>query len=338
MKIRLKPVAEQVIVVTGASSGIGLATAQAAAARGAKVVLAARSEAALATAVAGIEQDGGEALAVVADVGSRDDVARIADRAVARFGRIDTWVNNAGVDLWGRVEETPDDDMRRLFETNFWGTVHGARVALPHLKARGGALINVGSLESDRAVPLQAIYSASKHAVKGLTDALRAELMHERAPVSVTLIKPASIGTPIPQHVRNHTGREAKLPPPIYAPEDVADTILYAAAHPLRDAFVGSAGPIGSIGAQLLPGLTDWISARFLVDLQRGDRPASGVDNLHHGLAEAQVRGDHEGSTIRRSVYTRTVLHPVATAATIGFTLVGLAALVAGSRVGRLRR
>lgn len=176
MAIKLKPVSAQVIVVTGASSGIGLATARAAAARGAKVVMAARTGDVLASAAAAIMAAGGDAIAVTADVGLAEDVRRIADTAIDRYGRIDTWVNNAGVGIFGRLEETSEDDMRQLFEIDFWGMVHGSLVALPHLKRHGGALINVGSMVSDRAVPMQGIYSAAKHAAKGFTDALRVEL------------------------------------------------------------------------------------------------------------------------------------------------------------------
>ena len=119
----------------------------------------------------------------------------------------------------------------RLFEINFWGTVYGSLIAAEHLKRRGGALINVGSVASDLALPIQGMYSASKHAVRGFTDALRMELEEAGAPVSVTLIKPTSINTPLPQHARNDTDREPKLPPPVYEPEEVAMAILHAAQH-----------------------------------------------------------------------------------------------------------
>src|SRR4051812_36104187 len=182
-----------------------------AAAQGARVVLAARTADALDKAVAQIAADRGRVIAVPCDVGRREDVERVAAEAVRNFGRIDTWVNNAGVGIWGRIEEVSETDMRQLFETNFWGEVAGSLVALPHLKRQGGALINMGSMGSDRALPLQGIYSASKHAVMGFTDALRMELEEEGAPVSVTLIKPASVGTPMPQHVRNYTRSEPKF-------------------------------------------------------------------------------------------------------------------------------
>ena len=172
----LKALSEQIIVITGATSGIGLVTARMAAKRGAKLVLAARSETSLRRLVDEIASAGGEAGYVVADVGREQDVQRIADVAVERFGGFDTWVNNAGVSIYGRLTEVTVEDMRRLFDTNVWGVVHGCRTAAAHLRERGGAIVNVGSTLSDRAIPLQGIYCASKHAVKGFTDAVRMEL------------------------------------------------------------------------------------------------------------------------------------------------------------------
>src|SRR6476620_9645387 len=173
MPIRLKPIKEQVIVITGASSGIGLATALEAARRGASVVLASRDATDIQKAGDQIAAEGGKALAVVADV---------AEQAVVAFSRIDTWVNNAGVSIYGKLEEVPMDDARRLFDTNYWGVVNGSLAALPHLKLHGGALINVGSELSDTSMPLQGYYAASKHAVKGFTDTLRMELHKDGAP------------------------------------------------------------------------------------------------------------------------------------------------------------
>jgi len=168
MAVRLKPLAEQVIVITGASSGFGLATARMAARRGARVVLAARSGPVLDDIAADIRAGGGQVLVVATDVGVRRDLDRLAARTIEHFGRIDTWVNNAGVGIWGVLEEVSEADMRQLFETNFWGVVNGSLVAVPHLEAsRGGALINIGSILSDVAAPVQGIYAASKHAMKG---------------------------------------------------------------------------------------------------------------------------------------------------------------------------
>ena len=242
MKLTLKPLDEQVIVITGASSGIGLVTARMAARAGAKVVLAARNAEALQELEREINQLGGEAIHVVADVGVESDVRSIADAAIARFGGFDTWVNDAGVSVYGRIEQVTTEDLRRVFETNFWGVVYGSRIAAEHLKQRGGgALINLGSTLSDRAIPLQGIYVASKHAVKGFTDAMRMELEDQGAPISVTLIKPAAIDTPYTEHAKNYLPNEPKNPPPVYAPETVARAILHAAVYP--SATSSSAAP-----------------------------------------------------------------------------------------------
>ena len=332
MTIKLKPLSDQVIVITGASSGIGLATAKEAAAAGAKVVLCARSRDALAHAVDEIKQAGGQAAFAVADVTRRADLDAVAATAFDRFGGLDTWVNNAGVGVWGLIDEVSEADMRRLFEVNFWGVVYGCDTALRHLRSSGGALINVGSLTSDRALPVQGIYSASKHAVKGYTDALRSELRAEDAPVSVTLIKPASIGTPMPQHVKNYHAEEPKFPPPVYAPEEVARTILHAATHPVRDAFIGSGARLVSGLAGTAPRLLDWASAKFLIPAQFGNRPATPGDNLYDGHSDAQVRGDHQGAMIRPSLYTRAARHPAASLAVTGLAAAGMSAFLWGRR------
>lgn len=197
MHASLKPLNQQVMVVTGASSGIGLCTAKLAAEHGAKVVLIARSEETLKKLVSGILETGGDAIYYAVDVADREKMLAAAREAVEHFGRIDTWVNNAGVSIYGRLDEVSDADSRRLFDTNFWGVVNGSLAALPYLKAHGGSLINVGSEVSEAVVPLQGIYTASKHAVKGFTDALRVEIEElDKAPVSITLIQPTAVDTP----------------------------------------------------------------------------------------------------------------------------------------------
>jgi NAD(P)-dependent dehydrogenase (short-subunit alcohol dehydrogenase family) len=173
MKIQLLPIQEQVIVITGASSGIGLVTAMQAARRGARVVLVARNQGDLREAVDRIRAQGGRAIDVVADVADPQQVDRVAEEAMREFGRIDTWVNNAAVSMYGRLVETPIQDLRRQMDVNYWGQVYGSLAAVRRLRHRGGALINVGSALSDRAIPLQGNYCASKHALKAFTDALR---------------------------------------------------------------------------------------------------------------------------------------------------------------------
>ena len=276
MDVKLRPLREQVMVITGATSGIGLTTARMAARRGARIVAVARNEDALRQLVAELLGQRHAATYVVADVASDDDMRFVAQTAIDRFGRIDTWVNNAGVSIFRRSEDVALDDQRRLFDTNFWGVVNGSLAALPYLRNRGGALINLGSEVSEVAVPLQGIYSASKHAVKGYTDALRIELDADRAPVSVTLIRPAAIDTMFVVHAKNYLDVRPKLPPPIYAPEVVADAILFAAEHPRRDVYVGAASRLMKTGAHHTPHLLDRYLATFGIARQRSSIPAHG--------------------------------------------------------------
>ena len=162
-------------------------------------------------------------------------LTRIADTALREFGRIDTWVNNAAVSMYGRIMDLSIEDMRRQMDVNYWGQVYGSRTAVQHLRREGGALINVGSALSDRAIPLQGGYCAAKHALKAFTDTLRMELEEQGIPIAVTLVKPASIDTPFFEKARTYLGVEPQPVPPVYAPEVVADVILHAAQHPLRE-------------------------------------------------------------------------------------------------------
>ena len=296
MKIKLKPISKQVVVITGATCGIGLTTARMAAEQGATLVLAARNGAALDKLAQELAADEVPVATVVADVGNPADVARIGETAIAHFGRIDTWVNNAGVSVFGRLEEVQPEDHRRVFETNFWGVVNGSLEALKYMKTRGGALINLGSEVSDRAVPLQGMYSASKHAIKGFTDALRMELAHDKVPVSVTLIKPAAVDTLFAMHAKNYMEREPALPPPIYAPELVAQAILYAAQHPKRDVFVGGAAKAVSVGGFHLPALMDKYMASAMFKQQKSDAPARRERaNALHAFDPAQELQQRQG-------------------------------------------
>jgi short-subunit dehydrogenase len=318
MKLRLKRLQDQVMVITGASSGIGLVTARKAAQRGVRLVLAARNDDALRQLVEEIRTGGGQAIHVDADVGSEDDVRRIAAEATRAFGGFDTWVNNAGVSIYGPALDISVEDMRRLFETNFWGSVYGSRVACGHLRQRGGALINIGSEVSDVAVPLQAIYSASKQALKGWTDALRMELEHEGAPISVTLIKPGAIDTPYPEHAKNYLGDRPKHAPPVYAPESVAEAILYAATTPVRDLFVGSGAKLLAAMEKWAPRLTDRVVERTIIPGTHSGRPRQGRDALYEAGEGLRERGEYPGM-VRNSMYTRAVTHPMlAGAATVG--------------------
>jgi short-subunit dehydrogenase len=262
MRVPDKPLNEKVIVITGATSGIGLCTAQLAAERGAKLVLVARSTATLEEVTTQINSGGGQAIYADADVGDRQQLLDAAQAAIKRFGRIDTWVNNAGVSIFGRFDQVAEADARRLFDTNFWGVVNGSLAALPFLRMQGGALINVGSEVSEAALALQGFYVASKHAVKGFTDTLRIEIEAlDDAPISVTLIEPAAVNTPYPEHAKNYLARQPKLPTPTVDPEQVAEAILKAATEGGRDVKVGLMATLDTTLASVLPGLSDKFSA-----------------------------------------------------------------------------
>lgn len=312
------PLAEQVLVITGASSGIGLATARLAAAQGARVVLAARNGNDLATAVRQIQDAGGRALSVVADVADPEQVEAVAVEAIREYGRIDTWVNNAGVSLYGKLIDTPLDDMHRQLEVNFWGAVYGSLAAVHRMRKRGGTLINVASVLADRAIPLQGIYCASKHALKAFTDSLRMELATDRLPIAVCLVKPASMATPLFDKARTSLKEEPQPIPPVYAPEVAARTILWCAEHPMREVIAGGAGLLLRMGQALSPGWTDLYLERTGVLRQQSGRPVrvGRKDNLHEALAhDGGERGrGWRGRVLRRSLYTAGSIHPRRTA------------------------
>ena len=312
MKARLKPLAEQVIVITGATSGHGLCTAQKAAAAGAKVMLAARDEAALKQVCDEIRAAGGNAQYVVTDVGKQEDVERLAEATIAKFGGFDSWVNNAGIGVYAEIDDLTLEDHRKIFDTNYWGVVHGSTAAMRHLKEKqgGGAIINVGSINGDMGGPILASYNASKHAVKGFTDSLRIEAIANGWPLSVTLIKPSAMATPFPRHGRNLTGYAARLPSPIYDPHLVGDAICDAVQHPHRSITVGGGGKFQVLGATILPLLFDRLAAGMKDKLIDRDQPVGKVDgNLYAPQGkDGHVRGEQDGRDF--STFTSVRRHP----------------------------
>jgi len=318
MAVKLKDLKDQVMVITGASSGIGLTTARMAAQKGAALVLASRNEDALRKLADEINSSGGSAVYVVADVGHEGDVKKIAAEALNKFGGFDTWVNNAGISIYGKLEDVPTEDMRRLFETNFWGVVYGSLVAAGNMRTTGGALINVGSTLSDRAIPLQGIYCSSKHAVKGFTDALRMELEADGAPISVTLIKPAAIDTPYKEHARNYLDVKPENPPPVYSPDAVAEAILHCAENPVRDLFVGAAAKAHSVLGKVAPRTFDKIMETTMLGQTRSgeEPPPTPLEGLYESHDERlSERGTYEGQVLETSAYTTASLHPILTGA-----------------------
>src|SRR5919205_104007 len=334
MQLKLKPLSAQTIVITGATSGIGLCTARMAANRGANVVVVARNEEALQELVEEISTSGGSATYAIADVADEDALRRAAETARQRFGSIDTWVNNAGTSIYGRIMDVPTEDLRRLFETNVWGVVYGSRIAVDNLRERGGALINVGSEASDAAVPLQGMYSASKHAVKGFTDALRMEVEADKLPISITLIKPTAIHTPFPENAKNYLEYEPRLPAPLYAPELVAEAILHCAENPTRDFFVGGMAKVHSSMALNTPRLHEMMNESMIDTMQNSGEPADAnrSDGLYDTNSRLAERGAQDRFVLEHSVYQKAKLHPALTATIAVAGGVALAAWL-GSKV-----
>src|SRR5215216_3186380 len=328
--MNLKPIHEQVVVVVGANSGIGRATALRFAERGAKVVVSGRSLLALTELVRHIEQMGGEAAAYVADVSQYEQMQSLAEHAVALYGRIDTWIHAAAVSLYAPFQEIKPDEFRRVIEVNLIGQAFGAMAALPYLKRSGGALIHIGSVESKRGLPLHSVYSASKHGMIGFIDSLRVELMHDRTPVAVTTILPAGINTPFFDKSLTRLGVKPRPSPPVYAPEIVANAILYAAEHPVREIYVGGAGKALEWVHRLSPTLADWLLSRFGYRPQFTKTPKT--DQAPHNLYEHveghdEVSGSFTRETRSISFYTSLQTHPqlrwglLAAMAGIGYAL-----------------
>ncbi len=341
-KVNLKPLNQQAIVVTGATSGIGLAVARRAARAGACVFLIARGEGDLKALCEELQATGARIAWAVADVADHDALAEAAEKCRRLFGGFDTWVNNAGVSIFGPIRETTLEDQRRLFETNYWGVVNGSLVAVEHLRERpdGGAIINVGSILSDAPIPVQGVYSASKHAVKGFTNALRMELMREKAPIAVSLVKPAAIDTPYSKHARNLTGQAMHNPQPVYATHVVADTILYCASHPIREITVGGGGRLIASFYAALPGVAEPLFARFAPSLMRdrGSAYEPYEDGLYDPTEDGLDEEVHYPMVRQFSALAEVRKHPGIAAGVVAVLAgVGLATLLLNQRTGPTR-
>ena len=331
-RVTLKPLASQTVVLTGATSGIGLATARLLAERGAKLLLVARNQTALTELRDELRGKGFTADYAVADVSHMAQVNAAAARAVEVYGGFDTWVNDAGAFMYGRLDEVPLSDQRRIFDVVYWGVVHGTLAAAAHLKSGGGAIVNVGSVLSDIAIPYQGPYCAAKFAVKGFTEAFRREVDAERQPISVSLIKPAAIDTTFMEHARNRMGSKGtRNPPPAYHPHLVARAIAHACEVSVRDIVVGGAGGAALVVANTVaPRAMDWISAR--VGRVSQTTQDAGVearrDNLYEPKEDLAERSSLHPLTRKTSLTLEAQLHPRATMAAVA----GLGALAMAMR------
>ncbi|WP_458094723.1 SDR family oxidoreductase [Roseomonas sp. WA12] len=332
--LQLKPLSEQVIVITGATSGIGLATVRMAAERGAALVVVARNEEALNALADEIRGQGGRIEPVVADVADMAQVEKVSEAAILHFGGFDSWCNNAGVAIYGEMEDVPLEDQRRLFDVNYWGVVHGTLVAARHLKGKGGAIVTTGSVLSDRAMALQGPYSAAKFAVKGVTEAFRTEFDAEGYPISLTLVKPGPIDTPYMEHSRNLMGTPGvRNPPPAYHPRVAARAILYACETPVRDLVVGGGGWMVSAMGRFAPRLMDLIMSKIARPSQASDQPgrAERRDNLYEPREDLAETSSLSGPPPRKTSFLlEAQMNPLGPAG----LMIGAAALIAGAAFG----
>jgi len=285
------PQQAEVVVITGASAGVGRATALAFARRGAHIGLLARGRDGLDATRRDVESHGGKAIVLPTDVADAAQVERAADAVVREFGRIDSWINNAMTSVFSPVQDLAADEIRRVTEVTYLGTVHGTMAALKRMRPRDrGTIVQVGSALAYRAIPLQAAYCAAKHAVQGFTESLRCELLHDNCHVHVTIVHLPALNTPHFSWVKSRLPRKPQPVPPIYQPEIAADAIVWAAHHKRRELQVGLPTVVAVEGNKVFAGVIDRYLARNGYDSQQTGEPADPdrPDNLWN-----PVPGDH---------------------------------------------
>lgn len=292
---------DAVVLITGASSGIGRAAALAFAAEGARLVLASRSREALAEVERECRERGGQALAVPTDITDPVAVERLARSAVERFGRIDVWVEAAAVGVAGPLGAESVDELRRVVDTNVFGTALCARAALATFRKQGkGVLVLVGSLLSLFPNPLVPLYSMTKFAVRGLALNLR-QAVAAHPGIRVCLVLPGPVDTPFFVRAANHTGRQLRAIPPAYAPERLAATIVACARRPRRQATAGLVAHLALVAHRLTPRTAEWFVARWSAALVTGPRPASpGSGALFEPPVSGAVHGGYRRGRLRR--------------------------------------
>jgi len=308
--VRKKPIGEQVIVVTGASSGVGRAIARAAGERGAKVVVAARGEDGLNPAVEEIERAGSEALAVPGDLAGQEQNEELVRRSLERFGRIDTFVANAIVTVYAEVEQLEPEELRRVLDVNFFGVAYGYWAALPALKESRGTFLHVSSALAYRGIPLQAAYCSSKAAARTFLESARVELQKHGHDVAISLVLPGAINTPQFDRDRQKLGKQPQPVPPIYQPEPYAQAVLHCAEKPIRELPVSWGAQKLLWGQKLSPRAGDWMLRRIGWKKQHTgeNKPVDSPDNLFetlpgdpgaHGRFDEQAKGSTAWTRLR---------------------------------------
>ena len=294
----------RVVVVTGASAGVGRATAAAFARRGDRVALIARGRDGLAAAAREAEAAGGRALVLPCDVADADAVEAAAERVERELGPIDVWVNAAMAAVLAFVHETSAADLRRVTEVTYLGVVNGTLAALARMRPRNrGVIIQVGSALSYRAIPLQASYCGAKFAIRGFTDSLRTELLHEHSAVRVTMVQLPGLNTPQFTWVRTTLRRHPRPVPPVFQPEVAAEAIVHASEHPRRELWLGAMTALVIAGNKLAPALADRYLARTNVDAQQTGEAIdpSRPDYLYEPLGDRGAHGPFDGEAKPRS-------------------------------------
>jgi len=343
--MRKRPISEQVLVVTGATSGLGRAVVRLAGSRGARVVCAGRNADALAAAVAEIEDGGGQALAVELDVAGEDDCHQLVEQAVDRFGRIDSFVRSHMVSVYGEAHDLRSDELRRVLEVNFLGSVYCLWAALPHLRESRGTFVDVNSALAYRGIPLQAAYCASKAALRTFLESVRVELRKAEAGVDVCVLLPGAINTPHFDRVRQKLGLQPQPVPPIYEPEAFAEVVLHCCEHPPRELPIGWGAQKALWGQKLAPSIVDrWLLRTGWSSQTTGEpKPVDSPDNLFETVSgDPGARGRFDAQAKARTAWTTLRLHP--TLGTLA-ALVGLGGTMAVRRLaasnghaGRARR
>jgi NAD(P)-dependent dehydrogenase (short-subunit alcohol dehydrogenase family) len=333
-----KPLGEQVVVVTGASSGLGRATARAAGRRGARVVVTARGLEGLEACVRELETAGTEALAVPADCTVQDEVAQVVEQAVDRFGRIDTYVANAMVTVYAETYRYEPAELRRVMEVNFFGQVYGYWAALPHLRESRGTFVSVQSALAYRGIPLQGGYCASKGALRNFFESARVELEKAGSGVDVSVVLPGAINTPQFDRARQKLGKQPQPVPPIYQPEPFAEAVLHCCEHPVRELPVGWGAQKLLWGQKLTPRVGDRMLLRMGWDSQHTgeEKPVGSADNLFATLpGDPGAHGRFDARSRRSTLWTSLRLRRLLVGATAVAAVAG--SVERGRRAGALR-